>query len=720
MWRPKLSIAGIVIILLVAATTLLLGVLAVVGYSSYRGRQREEFAKKHAVIADQLATSLTLPLWNFDRGEVGKVIESAMQDEDVYGVIARSTGDTPTQFVRTRNDQWTVTAATGNLAARGLRIEKRNIVVAGDTIGEVEVFATSRFLDARLRQTLVAIIGIIGFLDLILVVGLYLLLWRTVLRPLQELERHALAVSDGAGLREDRPHGRYLGELASLHRSIEKMLGMLEARFAELQKSESRYRQLAESLRESEEKFSTAFRASPHPVLISELETGRVIDANEVFLRTYGRTRAETIGRTTLELGVWTEPAERQPIAEALRLHGSLRNLKTRSRTFRGEPITVLLSCELIKLDDRPCILTMVNDITEQERAELALRESEEKFSRAFRSAPDAIAIAELDTGRALEVNEGFERCFGRERAQVLGQNVFELGLWGDPAACQRFHALLRTQVAIRDLETEGVNRRGETITVLLGAERISLGGKACFVAVMHDITDRKRATERERRTREEFTRRLIASQEAERRRIAGELHDSLGQNLLLIKNRAQLALATGAIPPEFRLQLETMQDLAAQAIAEVRQISHELRPYQLDQLGLTRALESMIDGVARQTGFPFTRKLDPVDEVFTPEAATHLYRVVQESISNILRHAHASHARITLERDVRHVRLEIADDGCGFTPGEIAAGPHTDGGFGINNLAERVRILHGTLEIDSAAGRGTRLAVTIPLPEET
>jgi PAS domain S-box-containing protein len=719
MSRPKRSIAGIVIILLVAATTALLGALAVMGFSSYRNRQREDFAREHAVIADQLSISLTLPLWNFDRGEIGKVIESAMQDEDVYGVLVRSTGGASTQYVRTRDDNWTVTATTGKLVAIGLQIEKRPITVAGETIGEVEVFATPKFLEARLRETLFSIIGIIGFVDLILVVGLYLLLWRTVLKPLKELEQHALALSaEASSARVIQPR-RYPGELDSLRSSIEKMVGLLEARYAELKKSEAGHRQLAESLRESEEKFSTAFRASPHPIIITDLETGRIIDANDGFLRTYDCTHAEAIGRTSLELGIWANPADRDYLIAILRTHGKVHNFKTHSRTARGRDITILLSWELIKLGDRSCVLAMVDDITDQERAEAALRESEEKFSKAFRSGPDAMVITEMATGLYLEINAGFERLFGYPRAEVLGRTAVELGVWRDAASRNRFVELVRTQHAVRDLEVDNVNRRGEELFCLLSAESMVLGGKTCIVSVIHDITDRKRATERERKTREEFTRRLIASQEAERRRIAGELHDSLGQNLLLIKNRTQLALATVAIPAEFRWQLESIQDLAAQAITEVRQISHDLRPYQLDQLGFTRALESMIDGTARNTGFHLTRKLDPVDDVFSPEAATNLYRVVQESLNNVLHHARANHARITLERDVRHVRLEIADDGRGFTPGAPPPTPRKEGGFGLRNIAERVRILGGTLLIDSAPDRGTRLEVTIPLPDE-
>jgi signal transduction histidine kinase len=227
-------------------------------------------------------------------------------------------------------------------------------------------------------------------------------------------------------------------------------------------------------------------------------------------------------------------------------------------------------------------------------------------------------------------------------------------------------------------------------------------------------MTARKAAEIREREVRDEFTRKLLLSQETERRRIAGELHDSLGQNLILLKNRAQLAQDTAGTPPQARKQFEDLKELVSQAIAEVRQISHDLRPHQLDQLGLTLALQAMIDGAAQSSHLAIERKLDPVDDLFAPEDATHVYRVAQESLSNILKHANARRAKVGLERDVHNVRLWIEDDGQGFAAGPSKSGLPT-GGLGLSSIAERVRILGGHLQIKSVPGFGTRIEITIP-----
>jgi PAS domain S-box-containing protein len=717
--RPKLSVAGIVIAALVTTTTLLLAVLGYAGYDTFSRRQYEQFDREQAVLADQLAVSLALPLWNFDRAQIGKVLESAMQDEDVYRVEVRPRGAVTRADARTRDANGKIVTTGAGPVPADLRLDRRDITSGGEIVGEVRLSSTARVLQARLDRAAVAIVAVIALLDAVLVVAVYLLLWCTVLRPLKDLERHALAVSSEHEVAAMLPPRRYCGELSSLRTSLEKMIDMLRARYAAARASEALERRLADELRESEAKFSKVFRASPISIALAELDPPQIVDANEAFLRVFQCTREQVIGHSAIELGLWNDPADRERIIAGLHRGETVRDLRIKARSATGAAMIMLISCELIELSGRSLILAMVRDITARERTEEALRESEEKFSTAFRSGPDAMAIAEFDTGRYFDVNEGFERLLGYKREEVIGRTAVELGFWPAAADREAFIAQVRKHGAVREQEVQSVNRRGEAITYLVSAEGITLGGRRCIVTVTHDITDRKRAEAdraraiaREVEAREEFTRQLLATQEAERRRIAGELHDSLGQNLLLVKNRAQLALNSGAVAPELRWQFESIHDMAVQAIAEVRQISHDLRPYQLDQLGLTRALEGMIDGAARNTGFPFTRKLDPVDDVFPGEAATHLFRIVQECVNNILKHARAQSAQILVERDIHHVRLWVEDDGGGFAPETLAHG------FGLKNIAERARIVGGALRVGSVPGRGTRLELIVKLPE--
>jgi signal transduction histidine kinase len=190
-------------------------------------------------------------------------------------------------------------------------------------------------------------------------------------------------------------------------------------------------------------------------------------------------------------------------------------------------------------------------------------------------------------------------------------------------------------------------------------------------------------------------------------------LHDSLGQNLLIIKNRALLGQLAAEAEPQFREQFEQLADSAAQSVEEVREIARNLRPYHLDRLGLTAALEDMIEKVAASTTIRLIPELVPLDDLFSKEAAITLYRVVQESLNNIVKHSQAGEARVSIDRESDAVTITISDNGRGFAPPRAEA---KAGGFGLAGMAERVRILGGELSIHSREGQGTTVIVRIEL----
>jgi signal transduction histidine kinase/ligand-binding sensor domain-containing protein len=210
------------------------------------------------------------------------------------------------------------------------------------------------------------------------------------------------------------------------------------------------------------------------------------------------------------------------------------------------------------------------------------------------------------------------------------------------------------------------------------------------------------------------FARQLIEAQEAERQRIAAELHDSLGQNLLIIKNHALIGQLSAESEPEFQQQFDQIATSATQSIEEVRQIAQNLRPYHLDRLGLTDALEAMIEKVAAATTIRFVAELVPLDGLFSQEASITLYRVVQESLNNIVKHAQASEAHVRIERQTESVTFTIRDNGRGFSPKTAEARP---GGFGLAGMAERVRILGGELILHSVPDQGTTVTIRLKLP---
>lgn len=207
----------------------------------------------------------------------------------------------------------------------------------------------------------------------------------------------------------------------------------------------------------------------------------------------------------------------------------------------------------------------------------------------------------------------------------------------------------------------------------------------------------------------EMFARRLIESQEAERKRIAQELHDGLGQNLLVIKNRAALGLAVKG-NEQTDEQFNEIQDSVTEALGEVRSIAYNLRPIHIERLGLTSTIEEMIERVDETSEIRIGFDIEPIDGVFSPENEMNLYRVVQECLNNVIKHSRASRANVTIEREDANVVLTVKDDGRGFDPLDV----DEKHGLGLNGMAERVKILGGTLTIESEEGHGTTVVVEI------
>ena len=223
-------------------------------------------------------------------------------------------------------------------------------------------------------------------------------------------------------------------------------------------------------------------------------------------------------------------------------------------------------------------------------------------------------------------------------------------------------------------------------------------------------IRRRFKFLEQRTKDQQELSRQLLESQENERKRIGVGLHDSLGQNLLVIKNLAVMGLEEGKKKKAADEQLGEISDLASQALAEVREISYNLRPHHLDQLGLTGALKSIISRISASSQLTIHDDLDDVDNLFPKQEEINVFRIVQESVNNIVKHSRATGASITVKREMDHMTLTISDNGTGFDPRRR--------GFGLTGMAERARILGGTLEVKSLPGDGTSIRVTIPVKE--
>ncbi len=222
----------------------------------------------------------------------------------------------------------------------------------------------------------------------------------------------------------------------------------------------------------------------------------------------------------------------------------------------------------------------------------------------------------------------------------------------------------------------------------------------------------------REQSLRNEFSQQLIVSQESERKRIANDIHDSVGQNLLVVKNQAFLASKSFSAQPEVKEQFDQIGVITEESLKEIREIARNLRPYQLDQLGLTETIRAMLRKVKEASLIQFHVELDEIDDTLPKDSYIHLYRIVQETVNNILKHSEAKHAFIEIRKEEHGIRLLFRDDGKGFdVPHREGSGGKTH--FGLNGLQERVEILGGTMTMTSTPGNEMKTEIEIPIKNE-
>lgn len=223
-------------------------------------------------------------------------------------------------------------------------------------------------------------------------------------------------------------------------------------------------------------------------------------------------------------------------------------------------------------------------------------------------------------------------------------------------------------------------------------------------------------ALERTKAAQEYFSHRLIENQDDEQRRISLELHDAIGQELLIIKNMSMLSLRDESLNPKVKDLIEDISQSAGIVIEDVRSISRNLYPYQLENLGLTKSLIAILEKSEKATLIKFNSNIDDINGLLDKDSEIHVYRILQECISNILKHSKATNATINLLIKDYSIVMTFEDDGTGFSLEYLKSGGYISEGYGLPGMQERVKILKGKLVIHSIIDSGTKIEITIPI----
>jgi PAS domain S-box-containing protein len=628
--------------------------------------------------------------------------------------------------------------------------------------------------------------------------------------------------------------------------------------------------------------FAEAFRLTPHPIWITEPETGVCLEINDAGLAICGFRRDEIIGKTTLMLRIWPDPHDRMRLMHRVKSEGSLRNLDVSIRMKNGELRQFLVSTDVLTLRGKPCLLTLGNDITERKRAEEALhrthdeleqcvrertadlerthaamRDSEERFRLFIEHAPAAIAMFDRRM-RYLAASRRWMEAY-RLTGDILGRSHYEVC----PTMASRWKEVHRRGLAgeilsadedrfVRDdgstewvtwdvhpwysgdavggivIATEDVTARVEVQNALHEREERSdqvirlanfgifdhdhrtgkvywspvmrdiYGGspdmpasvegyiqllhpedrEAVATAIKHaqdpagddllsvehrvlrpdgsvrwvsfrswtlfdhegperrptrtlgamiDITKRKQAEEALHRNQlelhqqqvqlEELTSKLLTAQEQERQRIARDLHDDVSQRLAaLVLEVASLEHRPSTVPAELARALKPLREQLEHLSDDVHTLAYRLHPSLLEHAGLQPAVEDYVHQVSRLTGLPIHLKILDVPHAVPLDQATCLFRVMQESVQNVVKHAQATTVTVQLRGSTKGVGLSVNDNGKGFDPLD----QHThQQGLGLSSMEERLRQLHGVFRIQSRPFHGTKVCAWVPCEVE-
>ena len=610
-----------------------------------------------------------------------------------------------------------------------------------------------------------------------------------------------------------------------------KEVRALRDRLALLQDGAARQRQ-------AEERFATTFRASPVGISLSTLADGRFVDVNDSFLRLLGRPRQEVVGRTSVELGMWGGGARSPERLEAMHRQGALRDLEVAFPGPDGER-HCLVSAELVQLEAGPHLLGMYLDVTARQRAEQALRDSEERHRLISELTSDYAYTCRVDADGTVameSVTEGFQKILGYTLEEVQARGGWAGIIHPDDLAAvwERMPRMLAGEPDVYELRV--VTRAGEARWIRYSARPVwdaARGRVVRLLGAVQDVTGRRRAEEELRESEARFrafmahspavswmkdhhlryayvsgsweryfrrglaevrglsdfdlwppavaerlregdravlasgqamqfeeeevpdpagrprhwqaykfpfrdaagnpyvggvavdvtarreaegqlrayARRLLEVQEQERRHLARELHDEVGQALTGLKLSVErcAGLASGAV----RGALAEPSGLLKELTERVRDLSLRLRPTMLDDLGLLPALLWLVERYTAQTGVRVSFERGPLPGRLPAAVETAAYRVVQEALTNVARHAGVREAVVRLWADGEWLGLQVEDRGVGFDPRAVA-GPSA----GLSGMRERAQLLGGHLEVESAPGQGTRVTAELPLVE--
>ena len=348
-------------------------------------------------------------------------------------------------------------------------------------------------------------------------------------------------------------------------------------------------------------------------------------------------------------------------------------------------------------------------------RAEQSMRASRQLLEKTIQSVHAAIFIIDAHTSTIQESNSTATRIFGYSREEMIGQSPDLLHL--NEATCEEFKRHIEAAVKEKGLmfdfefrmkRKDGTCFPSEHTFVPIRNEEDRI---VTWVGVVRDITERKRTEEGLR----QLSRRIVEAQEAERQRVARDLHDSVNQVIASAKMRLRKVGEIARLNPAATELLARCDELLVHALEENRRIAHNLHPTDLNQLGFIEACRNFCKRFQSRTHLEIKCSFTRTAQRCAPATELNLFRIVQEAVNNIEKHARAKTVRLRIAFSKDSISLKIQDDGRGFDSAASKAAKRRGEGLGLTNMQERAVLLGGTCDVESAPNQGTTITVRVP-----
>jgi PAS domain S-box-containing protein len=471
---------------------------------------------------------------------------------------------------------------------------------------------------------------------------------------------------------------------------------------------------------QAEQRFREALEGATNGTIMIG-QDGRLLLANSHVAQLFGYCEKELLGQP-VELLVPERFRSNHPgrlaqffAAPKQRLIGAGRHLFGRRKD--GSEFPVEIGLNPIETDAGLVVVATIIDITERKLAEDSLRESEARFRLMADAAPVLVWMSGHDK-RCTYFNTPWLEFTGWPIEQQLGDGWSEGVHPDDLMRCLDVYTSHFDARQPFEMEYRLRRHDGEYRWVMdRGVPRFSSDKTfAGYIGACIDVTDRKRAEEEllsSYRRQRDLAGQLLTAQESERRRIARELHDDLSQRLALLA--VEIELLAQRPPPSAEQTRQRLAQFAARVkelSTSVHDLSHQLHPSKLEQLGLVAAVRSLCKELTDGGRLPIEFTHKDVPDRIPEDAALCVYRIVQEALSNVIKHSGARHAGVDLSSIDGTVVLRIVDDGTGFDPGKV----HALRGLGLVNMRERLHLVNGEIAIDSKPSGGTRIRVSVPV----